>query len=51
MSLSTTTKCLALSTLAATVFYPIGGVMKHIGLLALGVFSRGFYVSALVYLN
>lgn len=51
MSLRTCTLGVAASALLASGLYPFGGFLRAVVLLAMGFFSRGFFVSSLIYLN
>lgn len=51
MSLRTITIGVGTSCLAACGLYPFEGYFKAIGLMAVGFFTRGFFVSSLIYLN
>lgn len=50
-SLSTNTLGVAASALLCGGVYPFHGLLKGLGLMAMGFFSRGFFVNSLVYLN
>lgn len=51
MSLKTITIGVGISCLAAAGLYPFGSYFKAVGLMAVGFFTRGFFVSSLIYLN
>lgn len=51
MSLKTTTKGLAFCTILAMLFYPVSNILKNLAFLGLGFFSRGFFISSLIYIN
>ena len=51
MSLKTCTLGVAASALFAIGVYPLGTILRSIAFLGMGFFSRGFFVSSLIYLN
>lgn len=51
MSLRTITIGIGASNLAAIGLYPFGGFIRAVGLMGVGFFTRGFFVSSLIYLN
>lgn len=51
LSLRTCTMAVGGSALLATGLYPFGGVLRDCCLIGLGFFTRGFFISALIYLN
>jgi hypothetical protein len=51
MSLGTITLGVGASALLAIGIYPFGTFFKAVAFLGMGFFSRGFFVSSLIYLN
>jgi len=51
MSLRTCTFGVGASALFAIGVYPLGTILRSIAFLGMGFFSRGFFVSSLIYIN